>query len=103
MALAAYGSDGAILVLSVCQLVIANKVIDVLISIEENTKNILAEISPISVIIPLVRALHKTLQQHDRDISGHGIKSTMLTSLEEKFTYRRNRFPCTWYLIRSTV
>ena len=52
MALAAYGSDGAIPVLSVCQLDIANKVIDVLTPIEEITKNILADNAPISVIIP---------------------------------------------------
>ena len=54
MALAAYGSDGAIPVLSACQLDIANKVIDVLTPIEEITKNISADNAPISVIIPLV-------------------------------------------------
>ena len=86
MALAAYGLDGAIPVLSVCQLDIANKVIDVLTPIEEITKNISADNSPISVIIPLVRALHKALQQHDGDIGVRGMKSAMLTSLEERFT-----------------
>ena len=85
MALAAYGSDGTIPVLSACQLDTANKVIDVLTPIEEITKNISADDSSISVIIPLVRALHKTLQQHDRDIGVRGMKSAMLTSLEERF------------------
>ena len=67
MALTAYGSDGTISVLSAHQLDIANKVIDVLNLIEEITKNISADIAPILVIIPLVRVLHKTLQQ-DGDI-----------------------------------
>ena len=85
MALAAYGSDGAIPVLSAYQLDIANKVINVLTPVEEITKNISSDTAPISVIIPLVRALHKTLQQHDGDIGIRGMKSGMLTSLTRRF------------------
>ena len=84
MVMAAYGSDGAIPVLSASQLDIANKLIDVFLTpIEEITKNISADNAPISVIIPLVRVLHKTLQ-HDGDIGVHSMKSGMLTSLKER-------------------
>ena len=85
MALAAYGSDGTIPVLSAHQLDIANKVITVLNPIEEITKNISADIAPISVIIPLVRVLNKTLQQDDADIGIRGMKNGMLASLQRRF------------------
>ena len=85
MALAAYGSDGAIPVLSACQLDITNKIINVLIPTEDITKkSISADNALISVIIPLVRALYKNLQ-HDRDNGVHGRKRTILTLLEERF------------------
>ena len=85
MALAAYGSDGAIPVLSAHKLDIANKIIKVLTPVEEKTKNNLADTAPISVIIPLVRVLHKTLQQNDGDIGVRGMKNGMLTSLQRRF------------------
>ena len=85
MALAAYGSDGPNPVLSAHQLDIANKVIEVLDPVEEITKNISADTAPISVIIPLVRVLHKTLQQNDCDIGVRGMKNGMLTSLQRRF------------------
>ena len=84
MALAAYGLDGSIPVLGACQLDITNKVINVLIPTENITKSISADNALISVIIPLVRALHKTLK-HDRDIGVRGRKRTILISLEERF------------------
>ena len=68
MTMATYASDGTIPVVSACQLDITNKVIVVLTPIEETTKSISEDNSPISVIIPLVRVLHKTLQQCDREI-----------------------------------
>ena len=86
MALAAYGSDGTIPVLNAHQLDVANKVIDVLNPIKEITKKISADIAPISVIIPLVRVLHKTLQQDDGDIGIRGMKKGVLTSLQRRFT-----------------
>ena len=84
MALAAYGSDGTIPVLSAHQLDIANKVITVLNPMEI-TKNISADIAPISVIIPLVRVLNKTLQQDDADNGVRGMKNGMLASLQRRF------------------
>ena len=85
MVLAAYGSDGGIPVLSAHQLDNANKVIEVLTPVEEITKNISADTAPISVIIPLIRVLHKTLQQNDGDIGVCGMENGMLTSLQRRF------------------
>ena len=63
MAIAAYGADGSIPVLTASQLDIATKVINILTPIEEITRNISAETASISQVIPLVRALTKVLEK----------------------------------------
>ena len=79
MTMATYASDGTIPVVSACQLDIINKVIVALTPIEETTKSISEDNSPISVIIPLIRVLHKTLQQLDREIGVCGMNNAIFT------------------------
>ena len=53
---------------------------------EEITKCISEDTAAcISVIIPLVRWLRKTLEQSDEDRGVHTIKSQMLESLQKRF------------------
>ena len=85
MSLAAYGSDGSIPVLTAAQLDIASKVINMLLPIDEITKCISEDTACISVIIPLVRGLRKTLEQSDEDRSVRSMKSHMLESLQKRF------------------
>ena len=75
--LAAYGSEGSIPVLTATQLDIANKVINVLLPVEEITKYISEDTACISVIIPLVRGLEKTLERSDEDRGLCTMKSEM--------------------------
>jgi len=81
MAIAAYGTDGSIPVLIASQLDIAAKVINILKPIEEITKNISAEATSISQVIPLVRALSKVLEEEVEDTGIHSMKSKMLSWL----------------------
>ena len=82
MCLAAYGSDSSIPVLTD----IANKVINVLLPVEEITKCISEDTTCISVIISLVRGLKKTLEQSDEDRGVRTMKSEMLESLQRRFS-----------------
>ena len=85
MAIAAYGADGSIPVLTASQLDIATKVINILSPIEEITKNISAEFSSISQVIPLVRALRKVLEKEVEDTGVRSMKNKMLHSLHSRF------------------
>ena len=82
MAIAAYGSENDILVLNQTQLDLAIEVMKVLEPIEEITKSVSEELACISVIIPLIRALTKTLGQGDDDHGAHRMKAEMLQSIE---------------------
>ena len=69
MALAAYASEYAIQQLTQNQLNIANKATKVLAPIEEVTKSISADTTAVvSVIIPFVCILTKTISQNEEDI-----------------------------------
>ena len=85
MAIAAYGADGSIPVLSASQLDIATKVINTLTPIEEITRNISAEADSISQVIPLVRALAKVLEKEVEDTGVRSMKNKMLDSLRSRF------------------
>ena len=85
MAIATYGVDGSIPILSASQLDIASKVIDIVSPIEEITRNISAEAASISQVIPLVRALTKVLEKEAEDIGVRAMKSKMLDSLHSRF------------------
>ena len=85
MAVAAYGADGSIPVLSPSQLHIVAKVINILSPIEEITKNISVEAASISQVIPLVRALTKVLEKEVEDTGVRSMKNKMLDSLHSRF------------------
>ena len=68
MAIAAYGVDGSIPVLTASQLDIASKIIDTLSPIEEITRNVSAKAAPISQVIPLVRTSTKVLEKEADNI-----------------------------------
>ena len=70
MAIVAYGSENDIMVLTQTQLDLPNKVIKVLESIKEITKSVSEGLACISVVIPIIRALIKTLGQDD----DHGVQ-----------------------------
>jgi len=86
MSLAAYGSDGSIPILTSAQLDLANKVIEILLPVEEITRTISGEKACISAIIPMVRVLKKTLEQPGEDRGAHSMKSAMLDSLQKRFS-----------------
>ena len=56
-----------------------------LLPIDEITKCISEDTACISVIIPLVRGLRKTLEQSDEDRGERSMKSHMLESLQKRF------------------
>ena len=88
ISLAAYGTDGAIPVLTASQLDTANKVTNILAPIEKITQNISVEAASISQVIPLIRALTKVLEKEDQDTGICTMKNKMLESrfddIEEK-------------------
>ena len=86
MALTAYSTEyDSINMLSTHQLEIVRKTIAVLEPIEEITKLISTEVASVSVIIPLLRALEKSLGKHHDDSGIQTMKSEMLSSLKRRF------------------
>ena len=82
MAIAAYGSENDIMVLTQTQLDLANKVIKVLEPIKEITKSVSEQLACISVVIQLIRVLTKTLGQDEDDHGVWRMKAEMLQSIE---------------------
>ena len=85
MALAAYATEHDIPLLTSHQLDLADKVIAVLSPVEEITQMISTETAAVSVIIPVVRGLMKTLEKHNNDSGVRTMKGEMLTSLKRRF------------------
>ena len=85
MALAAYGTDGSISVLTSSQLDTGTKLINILTPIKEINKDLSADTSTISQIIPLVRGLEKVLEEQDDDHGVCSMKRKMLESLNIRF------------------
>ena len=86
MALAAYASEHSIPQLTTNQLDIVGKIIALLAPIEEITKAISAEsASSVSIVIPFVRMLVKTMERNDNDRGIQTMKTQMLTSLKRRF------------------
>jgi len=95
MAIATYGTDGSIPVLTASQLDIATKVINILTPIEEITANISAEAALISQVILPVRILTKVLEKEAEDTGVHCMKNKMLDSLLSRFDYiEKKTFLC---------
>ena len=65
MALAAFASEYTISHLTSNQITISNKVIKALVRIEEVTKSVSADAAAVSVIIPFVCILTRTLSQNE--------------------------------------
>jgi len=85
MALAAYASETGIVTLSPAQLHLLDKIISLLSPIEELTTSTSADCASISLIIPFVKILSKTLQKHHDDSGVRTVNREMLRSLEQRF------------------
>ena len=87
MALAAYNTEhDDIPQLSAHQLDIIDKVITVLKPVEDVTQSISSAEASISIVIPFVKALRRSLEDHSSDDSGvQTMKKEMLSSLNRRF------------------
>ena len=86
MALAAYATEyDSISMLTTHQLELVRKIIAVLEPVEEITKLISTDAASASVLIPLLRALEKSLSKHHDDSGIQTMKSEMLSSLKRRF------------------
>ena len=83
MALAAYTTEYSIPQLTANQLDIVGKVIAALSPIEEITKAVSANAASVSLIIPFVRMLSKTMEKRHDDKGVQTMKSEMLASLTD--------------------
>ena len=86
MALAAYATEyDSINMLTTHQLELVRKIIAVLEPVEEITKLISTDAASASVLIPLLRALEKSLSKHHDDSGIQTMKSEMLSSLKRRY------------------
>ena len=86
MALAAYATEyDSINMLTTHQLELVRKIIAVLEPVEEITKLISTDAASASVLIPLLRALEKSLSKHHDDSGIQTMKSKMLSSLKRRY------------------
>ena len=85
MALAAYCTDSDLPALTTKQLELAEKIIAALSPIDEITKSVSSSSASISVIIPFVKMLDKTLKKHHDDLGVRTMKNAMLASLSRRF------------------
>ena len=83
MALAAYATEYSIPQLTANQLDIVGKVIAALSPIEEIAKAVSANAASVSLIIPFVRMLSKTMEKRHDDKGVQTMKSEMLASLTD--------------------
>lgn len=72
IAIATYGSENTIRFLNSTQLDLTNKIVNALEPIEEITKSVSEDLACISLVIPLIRALTKTIEQNKDD---HGVRT----------------------------
>ncbi len=85
MALAAYATEYNIAQLSSNQVSLASKLVKVLTPIEEITKSISTSAASVSVIIPYVRIISKSLEPGDNDRGVQTMKTEMKSSLTRRF------------------
>lgn len=85
MALAAYAMEKEIPILTPTQIDLAEKIITVLTPIDEITNSISADASSISVVIPFLRMLTKTLEKEHHDEGVRQMKRGMLRSLCSRY------------------
>ena len=83
MALAAYCAEtGSIQQLTPHQLELMRKCVDILSPIEEITRSISADLASISIVIPYVRILTRTLEKNENDSGIRILKGKLLKSLK---------------------
>ena len=104
MSLAAYATETGIVTLSPTQLDLAEKIIAALSPVEELTKSISADCTSVSLIIPFVKMLPKTLQKHHNDTGVRTMKNEMLRSLNRRFCdiFYRQPTSGTGFFVRPT-
>ena len=86
MALAAYSAEnGSIQQLSAHQLGLVKKCVDILSPIEEVTRSISAKLASISIVIPYIRVLTRTLEKNEDDSGVRTMKGQILHSLKSRF------------------
>ena len=83
--LAAYATETGIVTLSPTQLDLAEKIVAAFSPVEELTKSVSADCASVSVIIPFVKMLSKTLQKHHNDSGVKTMKNEMFRSLNRRF------------------
>lgn len=84
MALAAHATEYAILQLTPNQLDLTSKIIAALHPIEKITKSVSTDASA-SLIIPFIRILRRTLEDHEDDCGIRTMKREMLSSLNRRY------------------
>ena len=84
MSLAAYATETGIVTLSPTQLDLTEKIVAALSPVEEPTKSISADCASVSVIIPFIKMLSKTLQKHHNDSGVRTMKNEILCSLNRR-------------------
>ena len=86
MALAAYCTEtGSIQQLTPHQLELMRKCVDVLSPIEEFTRSISSDLASISIVIPYIKILTRTLKKNDNDSGIHTMKGELIKSLKSRF------------------
>ncbi|XP_065892448.1 zinc finger BED domain-containing protein 4-like [Dysidea avara] len=86
MTLAAYSAEnGSIQQLSAHQLGLVKKCVDILSPIEEVTRSISAKLASISIVIPYIRVLTRTLEKNEDDGGVRTMKGQILHSLKSHF------------------
>ena len=86
MALAAYCAENDnFQQLSTHQLVLVRKCVDILSPIEEITHSISARLACVSIVIPYIRVLIRTLEKNDEDSGVRTMKSQIIHSLRSRF------------------
>ena len=83
MALAAYCTEtGSIQQLTPHQLELMRRCVDILSPIEEITHSISSDLASISIVIPYIKILTKTLEKNDNDSSIRTMKGELIKSLK---------------------
>ena len=86
MTLAAYSAEnGSIQQPSAHQLGLVKKCVDILSPIEEVTRSISAKLASISIVVPYIRVLTRTLEKNEDDGGVRTMKGQILHSLKSRF------------------
>ena len=93
MALVAYATESDIPILSATQLDLVEKIIAALLCIDELTNSVSADSASVSVIIPFVKIMIKTLEKHHNDSGVRTMKKEILLSVKRRFSNIESNVP----------